>query len=128
MATRVHIQVRGIVQGVGFRPFVFSQARRRSLRGLVLNNTSGVLIDVEGEADAIAQFVSEIRFNPPPRSVVEAVECTNHLPPANYKAFRIVDSDASGKRFVLSPQTSPPARIVSENCSIRPTVGIAILL
>lgn len=100
MATRVHIQVRGIVQGVGFRPFVFSQARRRALTGRVLNNTGGVLIDVEGEAAAIEQFVEEIKSNPPPRSVVEAVECTNHLPPANYGTFNIVESDSSGKRLV----------------------------
>jgi hydrogenase maturation protein HypF len=100
MAARVQILVRGIVQGVGFRPFVFSQASSRSLRGRVLNNTSGVFIDVEGEASAIEQFVEQIRFNPPPRSIVDAVECSNCLPPVHYQDFSIVDSDSRGERFV----------------------------
>ncbi len=48
--TRVQIVVRGIVQGVRFRPFVFSLAARRALKGRVRNNAIGVLIDVEGDA------------------------------------------------------------------------------
>ena len=100
MATRVHIQVRGIVQGVGFRPFVFSQASQRSLRGRVLNNTNGVLIDVEGEPAAIQQLIEQIKLNPPPRSIVDAVECTNHLPPAHYETFRIIESDSASPRVV----------------------------
>src|SRR5262245_6637569 len=100
MAARMQILVRGIVQGVGFRPFIFSQAHSRSLRGTVLNNTSGVLIDVEGEASAINQFVEQIKLNPPPRSIVDAVECIDSLPPANYQDFSIVDSDSRGDLFV----------------------------
>jgi hydrogenase maturation protein HypF len=100
METRIQIQVRGIVQGVGFRPFVFAQASRGSLKGRVLNNTTGVLIDVEGETRAIERFVQEIKLNPPPRSLVESIECTNHLPPANYETFSIVESDSRGDRFV----------------------------
>lgn len=100
MATRVQILVRGIVQGVGFRPYVFSLARRRALRGRVLNNTTGVLIDVEGEASTIEQFINDIRMNPPPLSVIESVEHRGDLDVANYSDFRIVESDAVGERFV----------------------------
>jgi hydrogenase maturation protein HypF len=100
MDGRVQILVRGIVQGVGFRPFIFSQAQRRALRGRVLNNTTGVLIDVEGEMNAISQFIDEIRFSPPPLSVIESVERRDHLTPANYADFRIVESDAAGEKFV----------------------------
>jgi len=100
MSARVQILVRGIVQGVGFRPFIFSQAHSRSLKGKVFNNTSGVLIDVEGEAAAITQFVEQIKLNPPPRSIVDAVECIDSLPPANYQDFSIVDSDSHGELFV----------------------------
>lgn len=88
------------MQGVGFRPFVFSLANRRALRGQVLNNTTGVLIDVEGEAVAIEGLVEDIMLTPPARAVIDAVECINHLPPANYRSFRIVESDSSGKQFV----------------------------
>ena len=99
MDARVQILVRGIVQGVGFRPFVFSLAKRRSLRGQVLNNTSGVLIDVEGESNTIRQFIDEIESHPPPLSLIESIEC-NSLDPANYLDFRIVESDQSGDRFI----------------------------
>jgi hydrogenase maturation protein HypF len=83
MDARVQILVRGIVQGVGFRPFIFSQAKRRALKGRVLNNTTGVLIDVEGEMSDIGQFIDEIRSSPPPLSVIESVERLDNLTPAN---------------------------------------------
>ncbi|MFL6278301.1 MAG: carbamoyltransferase HypF [Blastocatellia bacterium] len=100
MDARVQILVRGIVQGVGFRPFIFSQAQRRALKGRVLNNTTGVFIDVEGEIDAIGQLIDEIRLSPPPLSVIESVERRDHLTPANYADFRIVESDAAGEKFI----------------------------
>ncbi len=100
MDSRTQISVRGIVQGVGFRPFIFSRASQHALKGRVLNNATGVLIDVEGDASSIKQFVEDITLDPPPYSVVEAVECTDGLPPANYTTFSIVDSDSSGQLFV----------------------------
>lgn len=98
--TRAQILVRGIVQGVGFRPFVFSLARRRALRGRVFNNASGVLIDVEGDEEAIEKFVEEIRTSAPPLASVEAIERGDDLDPAHYSDFRIVESDARGEKFV----------------------------
>ncbi len=100
MATRAQILVRGIVQGVGFRPYIFSLARNRALKGQVFNNTTGVLIDVEGEACAIDRFVDDIKLNPPPLSSIESVELSNNLAPANYSDFRIVESDAAGEKFI----------------------------
>jgi hydrogenase maturation protein HypF len=98
--TRVRIQVRGIVQGVGFRPFVYSLARRHSLKGLVLNDTSGVLIDVEGDGDAIERFIEEIRTEAPPLALVESVEPSYDLDAAHYEEFRIVESADAGEKFV----------------------------
>lgn len=98
--TRTKIIVRGIVQGVGFRPYIYSLASRRALKGQVLNNTSGVIIDIEGDAAAIEQFLDEIRLNPPPLSEIEAVERSDDLAPLNYKDFSIAESDAIGDRFV----------------------------
>jgi hydrogenase maturation protein HypF len=94
--TRVRIQVCGIVQGVGFRPFVYSLARRHSLKGLVLNNTSGVLIDVEGDGDAIEQLIEEIRTGAPPLALVESIEPDYDKDPAHYEDFRIVESADAG--------------------------------
>jgi hydrogenase maturation protein HypF len=98
--TRVQILVRGIVQGVGFRPYIFSLARRRALRGQVLNNATGVLIDVEGACDTIEQFIKEMTANPPTLSQIESVERKDNLDPANYHDFRIVESVANGEKFV----------------------------
>jgi hydrogenase maturation protein HypF len=92
--------VRGIVQGVGFRPFVYSLALRHSLKGLVLNDTAGVLIDVEGDGDAIEQFVEEMRTGAPPLALVESIEPSGDLDPAHYGDFRIVESAEAGEKFV----------------------------
>jgi hydrogenase maturation protein HypF len=100
MATRVQILVRGVVQGVGFRPYIFSLARRRDLRGQAFNNATGVLIDVEGEKNAIEQFINEIKSGPPPLSQIESVERRDNLPLANYLEFRIVESESAGRKFV----------------------------
>ena len=98
MASRTQILVRGIVQGVGFRPYIHSLARRHALNGEVFNNTSGVFIDVEGEERAIDRFVSEIRLNPPPLSQIETLERSDILVPANYRDFRIVESTGAGAK------------------------------
>lgn len=103
VATRVQILVRGIVQGVGFRPYVFSLARRRTLTGRVCNNTTGVLIDVEGDASAVEGFIDELKLNPPPLSSIESIERSPNLDPANYADFLIVESDASGEKFMPIP-------------------------
>lgn len=100
MATRSQILVRGIVQGVGFRPFVYSQASRRALRGTVQNNTSGVLIEVEGDHGNIEEFIGDLRSNPPPLSVIESVECVHHLAPSDFTDFVILESAAEGQKLV----------------------------
>ena len=60
------IAVHGVVQGVGFRPFVYGLASRLGLRGFVKNQTGGVLIEVEGEARSLDRFLAELAASPPP--------------------------------------------------------------
>ena len=98
MTTRAQILVRGIVQGVGFRPFVYSNASRNALTGRVRNNASGVLIDVEGKASDIEQFVREIETNPPPLSLIESIECRDNLDPVDYADFLILESASEGEK------------------------------
>ncbi|MGI8836082.1 MAG: carbamoyltransferase HypF [Pyrinomonadaceae bacterium] len=103
MVTRSEILVRGIVQGVGFRPFVYLQASRRDLRGSVRNNTAGVLIEVEGTHGDIEKFVSDLELNAPPLSTIESVECNHNLTPADYSDFVILESShhaPAGEQFV----------------------------
>ncbi len=87
------------MQGVGFRPFVFSLARQRALKGRVLNDPTGVLIDIEGEASIIDHFVSELSLNSPSRALIESVERSDNLALAHYPDFRIVESTMNGAKF-----------------------------
>jgi hydrogenase maturation protein HypF len=67
----VQLRVRGVVQGVGFRPFIYRLARRYGLSGWVLNDAQGVLIEARGAADTVADFVAAIQREAPPASHVE---------------------------------------------------------
>ncbi len=60
------ITVSGIVQGVGFRPFIYDLATRLGLRGFIRNQSDGVLIEVEGESDSLDRFLTEVTSRPPP--------------------------------------------------------------
>ncbi len=113
--TRVQILVRGMVQGVGFRPYVFSLAQRRALKGQVLNNATGVLIDVEGEGVQIEGFINDIRENPPPLSLIESVERSVDLSQAHYSDFRIVESTSVGEKLTpISPDVAICADCLGE--------------
>ncbi|MBA2712378.1 MAG: carbamoyltransferase HypF, partial [Rubrobacteraceae bacterium] len=70
---RREVSVRGIVQGVGFRPFVYALARNHGLSGLVRNDAQGVLIEVEGAPEELERFVRALREDAPPLAVVESV-------------------------------------------------------
>src|SRR3954453_962545 len=72
---RREIAVSGIVQGVGFRPFVFGLASRLGLRGSVRNRTGGVLIEVEGDGLSLDRFLAELVSHPPPLAQIDEVSC-----------------------------------------------------
>ncbi len=102
---RTRIRVSGIVQGVGFRPFVYRLARELRLKGYVLNDTEGVLIEVEGtDIDA---FITNLRCSAPPRSSIEEVFVEKTLPPLNFVDFKIKESTGTSATFTLvSPDTA----------------------
>ncbi len=68
------IRVRGVVQGVGFRPFVYRLAQEHDLAGWVLNGEEGVAIYAEGREEKLAAFIEAIRTQAPPAAVVSDVE------------------------------------------------------
>ena len=74
MAAACSIRVRGVVQGVGFRPFVYRLAQANRLTGWVLNGEQGVEIHLEGTEDDLAAFVREIRAKPPAAAQVAEIE------------------------------------------------------
>ncbi len=103
---RARIIVRGMVQGVGFRPFIYRLANDHELRGWVLNSTEGVVIEVEGPTKRLEEFITDITMRAPPLAVVEKVE-SNFLPPVGYQSFIIQASQEQEDKFVLiSPDIS----------------------
>jgi hydrogenase maturation protein HypF len=72
-AARHRIRLRGVVQGVGFRPHVYAVAQRHGVSGFVLNDADGVLVEAEGAADALAAFERALVDQAPPLAVVEDV-------------------------------------------------------
>lgn len=97
---RVHIHVTGIVQGVGFRPFVYNLAKSLDLKGWVLNSSEGVHIEVEGSENAINLFLNLLQENKPPRAEIESIE-VKEMEPAYYTDFTIKESSRKEREFVL---------------------------
>ncbi len=95
------ITVRGVVQGVGFRPFVYSLAARHRLPGFVKNQTGAVLIEVEGDAAALDRFSADLQTSAPPLSRIESVEWLPR-PLRHSSDFHIEHSsaDAAGEIFI----------------------------
>jgi hydrogenase maturation protein HypF len=91
MRERRQITVQGVVQGVGFRPFVYRLAQRWRLDGSVRNDTTGVVIDVEGEAAGLESFLQALVSEPPPLAHIEHV-ASHRRPLLHYSAFGIEPS------------------------------------
>jgi hydrogenase maturation protein HypF len=98
--TRTVIRVEGIVQGVGFRPFVYSLATRLGLAGLVGNDVDGVFAEVEGSPSAVAEFLRALQRDAPPLARVERVTASR-MAPVGTASFEIVASDPVGRRRTL---------------------------
>ena len=103
---RQRILIQGIVQGVGFRPFVYGQALRRGLAGFVLNDSQGVTIEVEGSPSALASFQRALREETPPLARVDSI-VSEAVQPCYETAFIIAHSQAGSERQALiSPDTA----------------------
>ncbi|MGQ4513890.1 carbamoyltransferase HypF [Streptomyces sp. DW26H14] len=99
---RRRFEVRGVVQGVGFRPFVYVTAEALALTGSVANTAAGVVADVEGEAAAVAEFGRRLRTGAPPLAIVEGVTETAQ-PPCGGSGFTIEESGTGGRARTLVP-------------------------
>jgi hydrogenase maturation protein HypF len=93
---RLRVALRGAVQGVGFRPFVYRIATARQLRGWCRNSPQGVLIEVEGSRPALESFRAALDRERPPRASIHGAEST-WLDAAGLGPFTILDSDQSGE-------------------------------
>ncbi len=97
---RVHIAIRGAVQGVGFRPFIYRLATDLHLTGWVLNSPQGVFIEAEGDPVSLEHFLLRVEREKPPRSFIQSLE-SSFLDPAGFTSFEIRTSDARGERSAL---------------------------
>ncbi len=100
---RRHIFLKGVVQGVGFRPFVYSLAQRHGLKGWVNNSSEGVHLEVEGDWGVVEQFTQEISRYAPPRARIESLRVED-LDWAGFQGFEIRESvEEAGKYQPISP-------------------------
>ena len=105
--SRNRIRVTGIVQGVGFRPFVHALATRHRLTGSVGNDMAGVHIEVQGDAGALAGFRTALTEQCPRLAMIDSVTVEEITTRAE-DGFVIIDSDAVGtRRALVSPDTAP---------------------
>jgi hydrogenase maturation protein HypF len=101
-----HISVSGVVQGVGFRPFVYNLAQRLGLGGWVLNNSGGVEIEIEGTVEALEAFLSVLRAEPPPLAHIASLT-VHSLPLPGYTHFEIRHSEQQEGRYqLISPDVA----------------------
>ena len=99
-ARALRISITGVVQGVGFRPFVYNLARRLGVRGWVLNHSGGVDIEVEADPETLTAFLAGLRAEAPPLARIASLEATP-IPSNGYTTFEIRHSEAQAGRFVL---------------------------
>jgi hydrogenase maturation protein HypF len=94
------VQVRGVVQGVGFRPFVYRLALEEGLTGFVGNDTDGVTIEIEGPGKRVEAFLSRLRREPPPLARIDSVTVRELVLAgvlAGQAEFQIVSSETRGR-------------------------------
>jgi hydrogenase maturation protein HypF len=97
---RMHIAIRGAVQGVGFRPFVYRLATAMQLPGWVLNSPQGVFIEVEGEKGDLDSFLLRLQEEKPEPSFIQSLEFSL-LDPLQFTGFEIRSSETGGAKSTL---------------------------
>ncbi len=111
---RFRVCVRGVVQGVGFRPFVYTSAAAHALTGSVRNDSAGAIIEVEGDATDLDDFVAGLTRDAPPLAAIESIE-TQEIPVVGGTGFVIADTSRSdGGRTLASPDVAICAQCAAE--------------
>jgi len=103
--TRYQLKIDGIVQGVGFRPFVYQCATRLGLNGWVNNDSRGVTIEVEGTTASLAEFGRALREEHPPLATINSIR-EAEIPPTGACGFAIIESSSTAAKTArISPDT-----------------------
>lgn len=108
---RYRINIKGVVQGVGFRPFIYRLAKENKLYGWVLNSSEGVVIEVEGESENLNLFIKNIKEKAPPMAKIDELSL-EEIEPVYRKKFEIKRSvKEKGKYQLISPDVA-----ICEDC------------
>ncbi|QNB46773.1 carbamoyltransferase HypF [Thermanaerosceptrum fracticalcis] len=111
---RIHMHIKGVVQGVGFRPFVYNLAQSLGVKGWVNNTVRGVELEIEGEEPVLLKFSERMNEEAPPLALIEEITATR-LAPVNYENFVIKDSEGGEEKFtLLSPDTATCPQCLEE--------------
>jgi hydrogenase maturation protein HypF len=100
---RYHLHIEGIVQGVGFRPFIYRIATRNNLTGFVYNHSKGVEIEVQGEEPSIEAFIQSITDEKPPLSQIDKLNRSGMDIQPEDSSFNITESVDSKNTATLMP-------------------------
>jgi len=105
------IRVEGIVQGVGFRPFIFRLAKKSGLKGFVRNDTEGVLVGISCNKEQVENFIKKIYSDSPPLSLIKNISF-KEFSHRSFKDFKVVKSELTLKKDTFIP----PDTALCENC------------
>ncbi|MBP5239843.1 MAG: carbamoyltransferase HypF [Oscillospiraceae bacterium] len=100
MMRTLEVKIKGIVQGVGFRPFMHRLVRRHGLKGNIRNTSSGVTVELEGEETKLHCFLEELPLEAPPLAVIEDVSW-REIPAQGFTDFTIIQSERQAERNTL---------------------------
>ncbi len=99
---RIRITITGIVQGVGFRPYIYQLAERLSLSGFVLNDADGLMLEIEGTNDKLSSFLSHLQTKPPPLARIDTLH-KEEIAVCAEEGFSIRRSDKGVATTMVSP-------------------------
>jgi hydrogenase maturation protein HypF len=100
MRQRLKLHIKGVVQGVGFRPYIYNLSRRFSLGGFTLNDSRGVIVEIEGEIKNVQEFLKTIKNSPPPASHINSIHA-KRIALKGQDKFSIKPSLKRQKKFTL---------------------------
>ena len=110
---RYSLKIKGVVQGVGFRPYVFKLAKSLSLRGYVRNTSEGVYAEIEGEDAACDEFINELQCHPPALAQIKTIHVEKQ-PLRGDRDFSIIASSYGERNTLISPDIGICAACAAE--------------
>jgi hydrogenase maturation protein HypF len=112
MKTRNHITIHGIVQGVGFRPYIHKLVQDNRLKGWICNSNQGVELEIEGEENDVKDFIKVLQINPPPLAMIENIT-VKKMPLIGFTDFKIIKSTINNESPIA---LIPPDISVCDEC------------